>query len=296
MNFYELRNGKKASIFIFAFILLSIFYLNIISFPSLEREHSKNFGLFFEIVVLLLVSSVFLLINFSPINNKSYVTIALGLTFWSGSCVLDVADEIILQPLWLAMWGEDALRTIGMLFATFGSFFIVKSVSKNFSDIKQLSIMDELTNMPNRRFFKNRLTENEDKSMYIILFDVDNFKDINDSYGHSEGDRALSLIGKAIHKLPISAYNGFSARIGGDEFGICVCTNERHEVENLIQNLINTVRNESIEGNKISISVGVSYKKNTETTSQAMKCADEAMYLSKKKGRNRYEFHRKCKL
>ncbi len=159
---------------------------------------------------------------------------------------------------------------------------------------------DPLTNAKSRRFGTNYLQEafrafqlDESKSsVAVMLFDIDNFKNINDCYGHSEGDRILKEIVPAVYKAIRSSDELF--RWGGDEFvGVFRVANEKNTVcimEKILE-AVSSLRLKTSNGTNslsVSISIGVSHFKYDDTDfSDALNRADKAMYQSKADGGGR---------
>lgn len=151
---------------------------------------------------------------------------------------------------------------------------------------------DELTGVYNRAGYDLLLSSIDLKSTYMILFDVDNFKSINDTYGHEVGDRVLI-------KLVQVLQNNFRAddyicRIGGDEF--VVFMEHSADVEkDLIAAKIDNINKELEETDDglppASISVGITHGTEVSEKDKLFKKTDEAMYRSKRKGKHTYTFN-----
>lgn len=162
-----------------------------------------------------------------------------------------------------------------------------------------LSRHDALTDLPNRRFFAQRLEQSLDaarrnRSQLAILFlDLDQFKVINDTLGHDIGDELLVQVSKRL--LLRDTSNQLLARIGGDEFNILVegvgdISELRVAVEQLLASFQSPFNCGGLELS-ISASIGVAlYPKDGEDSVTLIKHADLAMYKSKDKGRNNYSF------
>ncbi len=159
---------------------------------------------------------------------------------------------------------------------------------------------DALTNLPNRIMFQKEIQEvmyhaRKTKNNFALLFiDLDQFKKINDSYGHDIGDQviriAASRIKKSIQK------NDRLARLGGDEFTILVeAYKYTKDLEYLAQKVIDTIQEPIIIGNTtmfISCSIGISlYPDDTSSYQDMIKYADTAMYKVKKLKRGQYTFY-----
>lgn len=153
-----------------------------------------------------------------------------------------------------------------------------------FGDYKQvelwhtLAYTDDLTGTYNRTAFNKYIHEigmtKKSKKLGIILFDVDNFKDINDTHGHLERDAVLKLVSQVLREVyEYPKYNIY--RIGGDEFAVI---GKDVTEEEIIQQLI-YFRNKLLSEREIYVSVGYSEIKGDFDT--AFKHADEMLYADK---------------
>lgn len=154
---------------------------------------------------------------------------------------------------------------------------------------------DVLTNAYNLRFLEdiilNKLAKKE--SFSLIMIDLDKFKNINDTYGHSAGDKALMEFSKIMLKKNVK--NNYFCRYGGDEFIIVV--NNPFEAHDMAQQILRIAEGYNIEyeGNEIKLllSIGVyDHLGNSEDDlAEVMKKVDKAMYYSKKKGSNAITYY-----
>lgn len=163
--------------------------------------------------------------------------------------------------------------------------------------LEHLSRTDGLTGLMNRRALTDSLAYEVDRAkrygaeLAVILCDIDNFKDINDTFGHDAGDRALQAISstlKALLRKP-----DIAGRYGGDEFLLLLPETSLEEAESVAGKLLNAVRGADVkteDGRTISasMSIGVAaFKPHIDDADSFVKRADEAMYASKQGGRNR---------
>lgn len=163
--------------------------------------------------------------------------------------------------------------------------------------LKELSYVDGLTGVYNRRTFERRLVEEftrhkrVDSALGLIIFDLDYFKNINDRYGHQFGDSVLQEVVKVCNnKLRTE---DFLARYGGEEF-VCLLINQNVEQAALVaERLRKSVENITITEGDVSIrttiSLGIADSKYCSNTDELLKAADEALYKAKNNGRNRVE-------
>ena len=169
-----------------------------------------------------------------------------------------------------------------------------KMYQKNKSSLEQLNFKashDELTGAFNRAGYDYILSTIDLENTYIMLFDVDNFKTVNDTFGHETGDKILIKIVNTFKKV----FRGDDCicRIGGDEFVVFLAHSgqiERRLIESKI-NLINSMLEKNDDGlPPISISVGIACGKGITDTAEFFEKADKAMYESKLRGRHTYTF------
>jgi diguanylate cyclase (GGDEF)-like protein len=162
---------------------------------------------------------------------------------------------------------------------------------------KKLAHLDGLTGLNNHQAFQARLTQRikltqEEKSpLSLILFDIDNFKKVNDSYGHQSGDEVLKRIGKILRED--TRIIDFPARYGGEEFIIILPeTNisQGHRVSERIRELIEGQKFKDTKGNlfAVTISLGLTSFEGPELISNKdiINQADQALYEAKRKGKN----------
>lgn len=150
---------------------------------------------------------------------------------------------------------------------------------------------DELTGAYNRSGYDLLLTSVDMESTYMMLFDVDNFKEINDTYGHETGDKVLV---KLVHVLRDNfRSDDYVCRIGGDEFVVFMVHSsglQRHLVAQKIDE-INKVMAETGDGlPPASVSVGIVHGSEASDAEDLFEKTDAAMYQSKQKGKHTYTF------
>lgn len=165
--------------------------------------------------------------------------------------------------------------------------------------LNQLSSLDSLTQINNRRAFEKKIldmihrSKEQDEMITIFMIDIDNFKLYNDTYGHLEGDEALKQVALKVRQH-MDEINGISARFGGEEFiGACLGLNAEQS-EKLADRMRQDVYDLAIENrlapNKnLSISIGVAVAQSLDISqkSDIMRWADASLYHAKHTGRNR---------
>lgn len=166
--------------------------------------------------------------------------------------------------------------------------------------LKLLSIKDSLSGLYNHRHFFDEIEKSFDlytrknetaskKSFSVVLFDIDNFKHINDTYGHLMGDNVIRGIAEIITKNTRSSDNCF--RYGGDEFAILLLDTTIEQARVVAEKIRQIIEKTPITIGDITIdmtvSMGVASFNEEEQVSKIVNQADENLYLSKKQGKNR---------
>lgn len=150
--------------------------------------------------------------------------------------------------------------------------------------------IDALTGVKNRGCFEMTLKETIEKdkeNTYLMMIDINKFKQINDTYGHTAGDKALVELCKCLKEISMSTKNDFVGRYGGDEFAmICVRENDT-EMENLVKEVrkkANKVATRAKLGFELTVSIGwAKYNKvKHDTIEKFINEADDKMYENKR--------------
>jgi len=163
----------------------------------------------------------------------------------------------------------------------------------------EASITDELTGIYNRRFIIGRLSEEFKKSrrtgtpLSVIIFDVDHFKRVNDTYGHLSGDMVLKRVATLV-KSNLRAYD-ILGRFGGEEFLIVAPDTPVEDAVNLARRLKALIKAEKMDGETGPVTVTVSFGVGATSGADAsfdvlLARADKALYRAKDNGRDRVEY------
>jgi polar amino acid transport system substrate-binding protein len=171
-----------------------------------------------------------------------------------------------------------------------------EQLKKSQDKVKQIAYTDHLTGLPNRVALVEMLdnvmaTLRHDEIIAILDIDIDNFKDINDTLGHSYGDELLLDV---THRLEgIFGKTDFLSRIGGDEYAVLVQNithlSELEEKIKLVQNAFVQPYTIATKEFFVTVSVGISLApKDGKTTQSLLKNMNSAMYVAKEQGRNTF--------
>lgn len=189
---------------------------------------------------------------------------------------------------------EDAVKTIETI-ADQASIAITNA--KRYYEVSKKSITDPLTKTYNRRYFNDKLKENilnsneNNVPVSLIMFDVDKFKQINDTYGHLVGDEVLKEIAVRIKNTVRT--DDVVSRFGGEEFAVILPRLTAEQAYMIAERIRNEVSSKPIKTSKgdlyITISGGVAdYPEKAESAEKLISHADRALYAGcKSKGRNR---------
>jgi diguanylate cyclase (GGDEF)-like protein/PAS domain S-box-containing protein len=164
--------------------------------------------------------------------------------------------------------------------------------------IEHQAYHDALTGLPNRRLFRDRLTialaqaRRTNSSLAVVFLDLDRFKDVNDTLGHSLGDELLKSIAARL-KGALRQEDSI-ARMGGDEFTLLLSNLKTpDDAAKIAQKILDVVAQPiRLDGNELFLttSVGIAFFPNDGDTAEALlKNADHAMYRAKDSGRNSYQ-------
>lgn len=200
----------------------------------------------------------------------------------------------------LFMLGDSRLNVFdnNMSFydAIIAQYDIAISNAKVYSDLEYMAQKDGLTGINNRIHFTelfnneaNRVLR-ERSCVSVALFDIDKFKNVNDTYGHLAGDEVIKRIASVTEEC-IDRYDGFVCRYGGEEF-VVVLPNRNIEVATpIIEELFDELCRQVVQFNEyeihMSVSVGLTaYPEVCDTTDELLKRADWCMYYAKEHGRH----------
>ena len=198
------------------------------------------------------------------------------------------ADYLIKSEIASGMLRQAILNAIK-------KFKLARQVSEQEQKIKYIAYHDYLTGLPNRLYLDQLACELLTKAsagkteFAIIMTDLNGFKHINDSLGHSVGDIILQKIAERFQRILPKPYG--MGRLGGDEFIFLV----EDELQETIENLIVQLQEPFLIGNHlltISISQGIAiYPQDGQTVAELMKNSDIAMYRAKLSGKNQFKFY-----
>ena len=235
----------------------------------------------------------------SMINREQYQEIIEALakkSKWNGEIEIKNKYNSIYTELLTINKIVDENLEISNYFAIFNDITELKKTQKK---LKEMAFYDNLTKLPNRTLLNENLKQifnssrREKKRFAILFLDLDNFKYVNDTFGHDIGDELLIVISNRI-KTTLRK-NDILARIGGDEF-VVVLENikDEHSISIVAKKIINAISKKvSISKHEffVGVSIGIAiYPTDSTSLVELNKYADLAMYNAKENGKNRYKF------
>lgn len=176
-------------------------------------------------------------------------------------------------------------------------FADITDIKKHQSQLEHMAHYDVLTNLPNRALLADRLnqaivqSERSKNTLAVAFLDLDGFKDINDTYGHSLGDELLVSLSHRLQDVLRDCDT--LSRFGGDEFVVILADLENtQDFTFVLERILKAASKPIIVNNillKVSVSIGVTlYPMDDVDADQLIRHADQAMYISKQKGKNCY--------
>jgi diguanylate cyclase (GGDEF)-like protein/PAS domain S-box-containing protein len=202
-------------------------------------------------------------------------------------------------------WLEDEAQLIAkvadQLAVTIQQIELYWRLQRANQELNRLAHVDGLTQVANRRFFDEyletefRRQQRNGTGLALILCDVDHFKQFNDTYGHLAGDDCLRAIARALNQV-LKRPGDLVARYGGEEFAVVLPSTPLEGAIALAQSILNTIRQlqisvgETAPPAQVTISVGIASLDIVPTDAPAglILAADQALYLAKAQGRDRY--------
>lgn len=274
-NVYIINNRNIDYLIYFIYLVISIFLLNY------EKEK------FFQILLLMPVIASALQYGLrSGYMWTLLSTVGILILAVQNPAKLEI-DLLLLCIIWLLAW------LLGKMSDT---------ETQIREELRDLASLDGLTGIYNHRSFHSILDEQllrakiENKSLALLMLDVDYFKYYNDAYGHQKGDEVLCTIAKLIEEN--TKHIGFCARYGGEEFAVIIpdCNKECGvEIGELIRQAIEKTDFKGaniLPKGRLTVSVGVvCFPESADSKEQLIQKADEAMYKAKYTSKNKVEVY-----
>jgi diguanylate cyclase (GGDEF)-like protein len=280
-------------------LLLSIAFIATEDVSNLDVD-INYFGLAaygsISIIMLLALFIVQRIINIKEV----YYYLLTGFTFVYVSLFISTMDKLYVYPADVTDILEDLFRLVGSAFVVIAIIKWIKYNEEINSQLIELASLDDLTGIMNRRVFDLGLkreyanAKRYQKELSIIAMDIDNFKEINDQYGHFFGDLVLKMFTKEVSSL--LREGDLFGRWGGDEFTVLLPQTGAEAAVRVAEKIRLAVKNISVKTDDetitCSVSLGVSsFINDDEDVLELVERADKALYEAKATGRDRSVLH-----
>lgn len=285
----------KKKIYLSTLILAFIYILLSLSITTLNISAGRGLLPVKMPEAIMLVSSVSGILGSFMLMIAIMITVCSNANDWKTAIGCQIFHMIQMSTGLLL---QKSIRLIPGLLVVISGIFItilirnyIFTLREDEANLGKKAYTDLLTGLPNKRALQKKLNylEAGNREFYLILLDINNFKEINDVFGHEKGDELLVFIADKWTSLKTSE-NYQLYRIGGDKFAIVAETTNEIEAENLCGEAIVTLITEKNNLDAvISTSAGcVLYPKDTEKISELLTYADIAMNKAKIAGLNQY--------
>jgi len=244
------------------------------------------------------------------------VTMGWGLRFGRHYLLLATAIAILgmlcnlaVSPYWQENLLFGATIIFGLIANTVNASILLgriaggnRQLAEKIEEISRLAWQDQLTKLPNRPYFRDRLGQmlavaaRSGRQVALLLFDIDGFKAVNDTLGHEAGDRLLREIAERVGRRVRQADT--FARVGGDEFVILMdIVHDRSDAVPVAETVVAAIAEIALfaeQGLRVGASVGIacsgSVSAKERVADELLIQADRAMYEAKRAGKGRYKF------
>jgi len=244
------------------------------------------------------------------------VTIGWGLRFGrhylvlaTTIAILGMVCNLVVSPYWQGNLLFGATIIFGLLANTVNASILQgmigrgnRQLAEKIEEISRLAWQDQLTKLPNRPYFRDRLGQmlaaagRSGGQVALLLFDIDGFKAVNDTLGHEAGDRLLLEIAERVGRRVRQADT--FARVGGDEFVILMdIAHDKSDAIPVAETVVSAIAEIDMfaeQGIRVGASVGIACSASVATrervADELLVQADRAMYEAKRAGKGRYKF------
>ncbi|MDG4813442.1 diguanylate cyclase [Hydrogenovibrio sp. 3SP14C1] len=228
------------------------------------------------------VDQTYYLVNFFQLENIQKIPVGYIVNYQEEPGIKLITENFLQHML----INELLLFIISLLV-----FFFIRNQIRQRRLLHKMARTDNLTGLTNRSIFKRALSENIKRSnkkqwpLSLIFFDIDHFKNINDTYGHLVGDKVLKKVARNIEDG--LTHKDIFARWGGEEFVVLLPNTDLHNAEKVAERLRHKLETMTDFDIQITSSFGVSDLRPDDTAESLMQRGDEMLYISKEQGRNR---------
>lgn len=279
------------------------------SFPGLFMQYLSNLPQSFFIIfgsVMVILVGILHYIAGPELSSTVFYLVPIALVTWFTKRSSGLIISILSALMWLiadltsgAIYSSSDIpywNGVARLCSFFILTFILSALKNTIKEEKEFSRIDFLTGVQNRRCFIELVNieihraRRYERPFTLVCLDLDNFKAVNDCFGHSTGDILLRLVADTIQEN--IRVTDTVARLGGDEFAILLPETGRHMAEQIMQRIQKA--NLDImqkHGWPVTLSIGVAtFTSPPSTVDETFRISDQLMYVAKTKGKNSIQY------
>lgn len=256
--------------------------VNTLVAQSITSDISIYILMLFTIAAIIILSSRFLVLLY----GVSYMAFFLLIPLYQPNSEYMISHRM--NGLMMVLLASLISRTLRRY--AISVYYDKQAIQVKNQELLELSQRDGLTGVYNHRTIHQKLDhiinlqKDHHQGLYLALLDLDDFKQINDQYGHKTGDEALTAVTKVIKD--VFDKGELIGRVGGDEFMVILENTSHQEAVNKAQRLLDVVQGIKLLDTPMSFSCGI-VRWQGESVDQLVEKADQLMYQSKRNGRNR---------
>ena len=280
-GFYLIRNDRLGKYVRIVYLWLTLY----MSLTTLFLGNKFGFHLYTMSMIPILFTTEYLAykVKSKKIETTFYAILVVVMYMVSTIHAAYIGPVYDIDPIYAGFfWFSNSLVVIGLL--TYYARLLIRQIIESDKKQTERANTDFLTHLYNRHFMMKRLNEayDDDKDHYIAMIDVDDFKKINDIYGHTAGDEVLKKIAEAMNDV---CRDCKVSRWGGEEF--LILTDEGSAPIEKLRKAVEDIRLE-YEGQeiKVTITAGVEEKDKSVALNKWIVAADEKLYQGKQNGKN----------
>lgn len=261
---------------------------------ALIGAHNGVGGLFVEV---LLAAAAFYAVNIpltagiiSRWTHEAFLPLLKHSIYWTAVPFSIMASVSLMLSV---LWERSPLLATALVGPLVAIALYQRSVHSALKAMR-LALTDPLTGLGNHRHFHERLQHDLERAqaegfaLTLCLLDIDNFKQVNDRYGHPVGDRVLAQVAARLRQ------GGEAFRLGGDEFALLLARRDEHEGLSIARSVIERIADSDLNvAESLSMSAGVAtYPQHGVERNELVRVADSALYLAKEQGKNTVRVYR----
>jgi diguanylate cyclase (GGDEF)-like protein len=228
---------------------------------------------------------------------SAVLSISAGKPFWQivRSNVRSTSAPFALMAsaalMLVVLWERSPLLSVALVGPLLAIALYQRSTHRELRAMR-LALTDPLTGLGNHRHFQERLqrelvvAEEQRTPLSLCLIDLDDFKHVNDTYGHPEGDQVLSNVAARLRQ------GGEAFRLGGDEFALLLPGQDGREALAAATAVVSRIRSLELEVGDVTVSAGIaSFPQQGVGRDELIRLADSALYWAKEHGKNRVHLY-----